>query len=104
MKENTAVQVQEQTQPPKKKGFKARFLMLVSALAAMMMVGASAAEGDAASGDFTAVMSSMDTLSTLMTKVWSMMTSNPLLVLFLAVMLLGVGVSVFRMIKRAARR
>jgi hypothetical protein len=47
-------------------------------------------------------MNSTSTLSTLMGTVWTMMTSNPLLTLFLAVGLLGVGVAVFRMIKGAA--
>lgn len=51
-----------------------------------------------------AVLSSVDTLVSLMTKVWTLMTSNPLLTLFLAVSLIAVGVSVFRMIKGAARR
>lgn len=51
-----------------------------------------------------AVLASMDTLSALMSKVWVLMTSNPLLTLFVAVSLLSVGVGVFRMIKGAARR
>ncbi len=49
-------------------------------------------------------MGSMETLTTLMTHVWTLMTSNPLLTLFLAVSLIAVGVGVFRMIKRAARK
>ena len=49
-------------------------------------------------------MGSMDTLVDLTGEVWTMMTSNPLLTLFLAVSLIAVGVSVFRMIKSSARR
>ena len=49
-----------------------------------------------------AVMSSMDTITGLMTSVWNMMTSNPLLTLMLAVGLVSVGVAVFSMIRRAA--
>lgn len=45
----------------------------------------------------------MDTVTSLMGEVWTLMTSNPLLTLFLAVSLISVGVSVFRRIKRAAR-
>lgn len=105
MKEKTAVQVQERT--PKKGFFKRLATACVALVAAIVPQAAFAAEGEGAAsggGDFTAVMGSMSTLSSLMTQVWNIMTSNPLLVLFLAVMLLGIGVSVFRMIKRAARR
>lgn len=49
-------------------------------------------------------MGSMDTLVSLTGEVWELMTSNPLLTLFLAVSLIAVGVSVFKMIKNAARR
>lgn len=49
------------------------------------------------------VISSMDTLSTLLTKVWDMMTANPLLTLFVALTLLGVGVTVFQKVKGASR-
>lgn len=51
-----------------------------------------------------AVMGSMDTLVDLTGQVWTLMTSNALLTLFLAVSLISVGVSVFRMIKNAAKR
>jgi len=50
-----------------------------------------------------AVMSSTSTLTTLMGNVWTMMTSNPLLTLFLAVAVLSVGVGVFKMIKGASK-
>lgn len=48
-------------------------------------------------------MSSTSTLTTLMGNVWTMMTSNPLLTLFLAVAVLSVGVGVFKMIKGASK-
>lgn len=51
----------------------------------------------------SAVIGSMSTVTELMTAVWDMMTSNPLLTLFLAVGLISVGVSVFRKVKRAAK-
>ena len=50
-----------------------------------------------------AILASMTTITDLVTSVWELMTSNPLLSLFLAASLLGVGVSVFRRIKRASR-
>ncbi len=40
----------------------------------------------------------------LLGKVWLLMTSNPYLVLIVAAALIPVGVSLFRSIKRAARR
>ena len=51
-----------------------------------------------------AVLGSMDTLTKLTSSVWDMMTSNPLLTLFLAVGLIGVGVRVFMSVKHAAKR
>lgn len=50
-----------------------------------------------------AVMGSMSTVTQLMTSVWDMMTSNPLLTLFLAVGLISIGVAVFKKVKRAAK-
>ena len=50
-----------------------------------------------------AVLASTETITSLVSSVWTLMTSNPLLTLFLGVSLLGVGVGVFRMIKSAAR-
>jgi len=38
-----------------------------------------------------------------MGNVWELMTGNPLLTLFLAVSLIGVGVSVFKSIKGASK-
>lgn len=59
-------------------------------------------EGATATG-LEAVIASFSTLTQLTGQVWTMMTSNALLTLFLGVSLLGVGVGVFRMIKGAAR-
>ena len=50
-----------------------------------------------------AILASMTTITDLVTSVWELMTSNPLLSLFLAASLRGVGVGVFRKIKRASR-
>ena len=58
---------------------------------------------EAATG-MAAVLGSMDTLTKLTSSVWDMITSNPLLTLFLAVCLIGVGVRVFMSVKRAAKR
>jgi len=50
-----------------------------------------------------AILASMTTITDLVTSVWELMTSNPLLTLFLAAGLLTIGVRVFRQIKRAAK-
>lgn len=59
---------------------------------------------ESATTGIDAVMGSMETLVDLTGQVWTLMTSNALLTLFLAVSLISVGVSVFRMIKNAAKR
>lgn len=51
----------------------------------------------------SAVIGSMSTVTELMTAIWDMMTSNPLLTLFVAVSLIGIGVTVFKRVKRAAK-
>ena len=61
------------------------------------------AADDSFSGGMPAIMTAFDTVVTLLTKVWTLMTSNPLLTLFLAAGLVGIGVRVFRQIKRAAK-
>lgn len=84
---------------------KARGALMMMALATLMSVAAFADDGtggSSASGGFDAVLASFDTLGQLMSRVWSLMTSNPYLTLFLAVALLGVGVTVFNMIKGAS--
>lgn len=50
-----------------------------------------------------AVLGSFDTITELVTNVWNLMTSNPLLALFLGVSLISIGVGVFMAIKNAAR-
>ncbi len=50
-----------------------------------------------------AVLGAMDTVTSLMGKVWTLMTSNPYLTLFVAAALIPIGVGVFRSIKNAAR-
>ena len=44
-----------------------------------------------------------DTIVPMVGQVWSLITGNPLLTAFAAVGLLGVGISVFRRVKRASR-
>lgn len=101
-------QVEVKNEQKKERGVKsflksAKFRLTALVMACMSCMSMAAfAEGE--SGSFDAVLSSMDTFGSLMTKVWNLMTANALLTLFLAVSLLAVGVRVFRMIKGAARR
>ena len=64
---------------------------------------ASEGSGGSGSGGMSAVLGAFHTVVSLMNKVWELMTSNPLLTLFLAAGLLTIGVRVFRQIKRAAK-
>ena len=51
----------------------------------------------------SAVMSAVDTIVQLMGKTWELMTSNPLLTLFVAASLLPVGIALFTSLRNAAR-
>ena len=49
------------------------------------------------------LISQLDNIGTLMGSVWTLMTSNPLLLLMTSVVLVSIGVGVFHMLKRLAR-
>ena len=49
------------------------------------------------------IITGMGSLVEVMGEVWNVMTSNPLLVVFLAGSLFGVGIRIFRKIKSAAK-
>ena len=51
----------------------------------------------------SAILTGTETVITLVGNVFTLITSNPLLCVFAAVGLLGVGVGVFKMLKRASR-
>lgn len=76
--------------------------MAVGAALAMTPV-ALATDGGGSGGGMSAVLGAFDTVTSLMNSVWTLMTSNPLLTLFLAAGLLTIGVRAFRQIKRAAK-
>lgn len=81
-------------------------LLLTVCVMLLTCASAFATGGESGSGDsgMTSVISSIDTLSSLLTKVWTLMTGNPYLTLFLALSLLSAGFGVFRRAKRTARR
>ena len=51
----------------------------------------------------TPIITAMGTLVEIMSQVWSVMTGNPLLVVFLAASLFGVGIRIFKKVKSAAK-
>lgn len=51
----------------------------------------------------TPIITAMGSLVEVMGEVWDVMTSNPLLLVFLAASLFGVGIRIFRKVKGAAR-
>ena len=55
------------------------------------------------SDGLSALLSAFDTVVILLDTVWTLMLSNPLMVLFLAASLLIIGVRAFRQVKRAAK-
>ena len=66
-------------------------------------MGDTSGAGAAVSGGMSAVMSGMGTIISLMGKVWDLLTSNPLLTLFVAASLLPVGIALFTSLRNAAR-
>lgn len=87
----------------KARSTQAKAAVMAAATASAMAPVALAAEGDGGTSGMSAVLGAFDTVTSLMEKVWILMTSNPLLTLFLAAGLLSIGVRAFRQIKRAAK-
>lgn len=78
--------------------------VLAAAVTAFALAPAAmASEGTTGSSGMPAVLGAFETVTSLMNSVWTLMTSNPLLTLFLAAGLLSIGVQAFRQIKRAAK-
>ncbi|MCL2605248.1 MAG: hypothetical protein FWD90_12280 [Defluviitaleaceae bacterium] len=84
--------------------------LLVAAIVTMfatvlvpMTVRASDGTGGGASGEMGLVMSAITTLTTLIGNIFTLMTSNPVLAIFLAAGLLGVAIVVFKRLRGAAR-
>jgi hypothetical protein len=104
-KRNNAENKTDTVNATPKKHNKFRLFSMLMTVMSVLCVGAFADDGTGGttSGGFSAVWGSFDDLSTLMTKVWSMMTSNPLLTIMLAVLLLAVGCRVVRMLMHTAR-
>lgn len=49
------------------------------------------------------IITAMSTLVEVMGEVWKVMTANPLLLVFLAASLFGVGIRIFKKVKGAAK-
>lgn len=87
----------------KAKSAKVQTAVLAAGTAMVMAPVAMASEGTTGSSGMPAVLGAFETVTSLMNSVWTLMTSNPLLTLFLAAGLLTIGVRAFRQIKRAAK-
>lgn len=87
----------------KAKSAQVQRVMLTAGTAFALAPMALASETGGGASGMPAVLGAFDTVVSLMNKVWELMTSNPLLTLFLAAGLLTIGVRVFRQIKRAAK-
>lgn len=72
------------------------------AVAASLTLPAFATGGGSDSGSLTSVTSAADTVTTFVTKAFQMMTGNPLLCVYLASSLIGVGIYKFVQLRRAA--
>jgi len=59
--------------------------------------------GEVVSSGMPAVIGAMSTVTELMGSVWDLLTSNPLLTLFVAAGLLPVGIRLFVKLRNAAR-
>lgn len=88
----------------KAKGMRMQSAVLgVGAALALAPVAMASDAGSSGVSGMPAVLGAFETVTSLMNSVWTLMTSNPLLTLFLAAGLLSIGVQAFRQIKRAAK-
>lgn len=82
-----------------------RKILAIALAICVLSVTAMASEvgGAGAASGMDSVMAAIPVISSLLSGVFDLMTGNPLLALFLAAGLVGVGITVFRKVKRAAR-
>lgn len=94
------MEVMEVQQPKQRKA--RRLMSLMLALAVMMSLALPCFAAETGGGAAT-VLESADTITTLITKVFELITGNWYLTLFLCLSLLGVGIAGFRKMKSATR-
>ena len=91
-------EIQQQKKEQLRKAHKVRrtafLMMLMSVLLSLSVF---------ADDDLSAVTSSVDTVVTLIGKVWTAISGNAVLVVFLGASLFSVAIAVFRRLKRAVR-
>ena len=101
-KEQTAPERQNRQQfAYARKAFISRTALLVCVC--MMAMGGSALASDGGSSGSTSVTSGVSTVVEIVGQVFTLITGNPLLMVFVGAGLVGVGVRIFRQIKSAAR-
>lgn len=77
-------------------------LAMVCCLVCVMTTSASATDGGTSGGDLTAITGAFSTVTSLVSTVFSLITGNPLLAVFVAVGLMGSGIGIFRKLKKAS--
>lgn len=105
MNENKVNQAVEEKKPVRKGFFKskARLFTMIMAVMTVLSISAFADDGSGGSTGFEAVTGTFGTISTLLGQVFTLMTSNALLALFLGISLIGAVIGLFVGLKRAAR-
>ena len=102
--ENREVTEQEEHPTPVNRVRRIRSAVLMLVVAMCLNAPALATSGGESATGLSAVMSSMDNVVTLCTKVWNLLTGNEYLTLFLALGLVFAGLRVFRRAKKTASR
>lgn len=100
MKENQIVEVSEVRQPSQRKRHRLMSMLLAVMMVVSLAVPCFAAE-TSGQVDVNTVLESTDTITTMIAKVFSLITSNWYLTLFLGMSLLGLGIGGFKKLKRA---
>ena len=80
-----------------------RTLALLPVAAVLFIASAFATSGEGSSSGISAIMSSLDNVVTLCSKVWALLTGNEYFAMLLGISLLGAGFAIFRWAKRTAR-
>lgn len=87
----------------KAKSSQVKAAVLAVGIASAMAPVAFATENGVTLGEMASILASMAVVVSLVGSVWDLITSNPLLTVFLAAALLTVGITIFKRIKRAVK-
>ena len=82
---------------------KSKAVLMSLAFGLSLTSSAFATGGDSSGSDLTTIVSSTDTVVSMINKAWTVMTSNELLRVYVAAGLLSVGIGFFGYLKRQSR-